>query len=277
MLLNLFDKLIRPILLYGSEIWGCNTHKCIEMVHIKFLKYVLGLPLNASNAAVLGECGRYPIGIFAELRAVKYWLKVSCMEEDRLPKAALKMQVALDERNKKCWVTGIKEILYKYGFGIVYLQGNVGCINGFMSQLKERMCFHYCTEWLDDIAQNARLQTYATFKTMLEPERYLFCIENRLYRKAIAQFRCSCHQFMIEKGRHLNIPRNERVCTRCNVLEDEMHVVVNCTKYEALRKYYLPEIVSKNITFTEIMGSKNDVTIMYLVKYLYAVMKCNFS
>ena len=277
MLINLFDKLVLPILLYGSEIWGCDVHKCIEMVHVKFLKYVLGLPLNAPNAAVIGECGRYPIRMYAAMRAVKYWLKVSCMGEDRLPKSALKMQVALDERNKKCWVTGIRELLYKYGFGVVYLEGSVGCINGFMNQLKERMCFQYCNEWLNDVAQNGRLQTYATFKTMLEPERYLVCIENRLYRKALAQFRCSCHQFMIERGRHLNIPRNERVCTSCNVLEDEKHVLINCTKYKEIRQCYLPEIVSQKITFTEIMGSKNDATIKQLVKYVYAIMKCNFS
>ena len=69
-LLNLFDKLIIPILLYGSEIWGCNTHKCIEYVHIKFLKYVLGLPTSAPNAAVISEFGRYPIAVHAFIRAV---------------------------------------------------------------------------------------------------------------------------------------------------------------------------------------------------------------
>ena len=169
-LMSLFDKLVSPILLYGAEIWGCNTHKCIETVHTKFLKYVLGLPLSAPNASVLGECGRYPIRIQAVLRSVKYWLKLNSLENDRLPKAALNVQLKLDERNKTCWITGIKDLLFRYGFGIVYIQGQVGDIRMFLMELKERLCKHQYSVWLNEIEQNKRLESYATFKSLLDPE-----------------------------------------------------------------------------------------------------------
>ena len=40
-LLELFDKLILPILCYSCEVWGFNKAKDIERVHLKFCKYIL--------------------------------------------------------------------------------------------------------------------------------------------------------------------------------------------------------------------------------------------
>lgn len=224
-LFRLFDKLILPILLYGSEIWGCNTHKSVEAVQSKFLKYVLNVPLSAPNAAVLGESGRYPIGVDATMRAVKYWLKVRNMSDDRLPKAALNLQTSMDEHGKKCWVTDIREVLYKHGFGIVYFEGNVGNVQCFLSELKERLQMYYKSIWSDDMINNNRLQSYVKYKSMLEPEKYLFCVNSIHHRRVLARFRCSCHSFLIEKGRHLSLARQQRLCTVCGVIEDEEHVI----------------------------------------------------
>ena len=35
---DLFDKMITPILLYGSEIWGYENVDCLEIFYRKFLK-----------------------------------------------------------------------------------------------------------------------------------------------------------------------------------------------------------------------------------------------
>ena len=40
-MLDLFDKMIVPILTYGSEIWAYEESKVIEMLHLKFCKYIL--------------------------------------------------------------------------------------------------------------------------------------------------------------------------------------------------------------------------------------------
>ena len=39
--LDLFDKLIVPILLYGSEVWGTQHREPIELVHRTFCKYII--------------------------------------------------------------------------------------------------------------------------------------------------------------------------------------------------------------------------------------------
>ena len=42
-ILELFDKLIKPILDYGSEIWGFLNANVIERVHLRFCKNLLGV------------------------------------------------------------------------------------------------------------------------------------------------------------------------------------------------------------------------------------------
>ena len=76
MYLNIFDKMILPILLYGSEIWGLKYSDKIEKVQYIFCKQVLGLSLNTVDEAALGELRRYPLTVHYHLRCVKYCLKM---------------------------------------------------------------------------------------------------------------------------------------------------------------------------------------------------------
>jgi hypothetical protein len=39
--LLLFDSMIEPILIYGSEAWGYENLKFIEQIHLKYCKRVL--------------------------------------------------------------------------------------------------------------------------------------------------------------------------------------------------------------------------------------------
>jgi hypothetical protein len=118
--------MILPIVLYGSEIWGYEQYKSIEKVQINYCKKVLGVPKTTSNEAALGECGRYPLMLHSVIKCIKYWLKLLNMPESRYPKACYQMLCTLDEAGKHTWATSVKQILNKYGFGIVWLQQGVG-------------------------------------------------------------------------------------------------------------------------------------------------------
>ena len=39
--LDLFDKMVKPILLYGCEVWGFSNNDIIEKVHLQFCKLLL--------------------------------------------------------------------------------------------------------------------------------------------------------------------------------------------------------------------------------------------
>ena len=59
-LCTLFDKLMMPVLLYGSEIWGFYKAVDIEKAHLLFCKKILHLKKNTANYFIYGELGRYP-------------------------------------------------------------------------------------------------------------------------------------------------------------------------------------------------------------------------
>ena len=59
-LLSLFDKMVKPILLYGCEIWGFGNNDVLEKVHLKFCIMILNLKTSTPNYMIYGELGRYP-------------------------------------------------------------------------------------------------------------------------------------------------------------------------------------------------------------------------
>ena len=65
--IHLFDSLVKPILLYASDFWGClklPKNNPVETLHIKFCKELLGVQIQTTNLAVLLELGRLPLYIY---------------------------------------------------------------------------------------------------------------------------------------------------------------------------------------------------------------------
>ena len=118
--IKLFDALISPILLYGSEIWGVDCNDQIEkdpaeLVQIKFLKWLLGVNKYCSNNACRAETGKFPIKIEAQYRNFKFWLTLT-----KHPKQKLSRVLYNDMKsrmNKELWSQKIKCVLDQIGLG----------------------------------------------------------------------------------------------------------------------------------------------------------------
>ena len=39
--LKLFDTLVKPVVLYGAEVWGCENCDIVNKVKLRFCKYIL--------------------------------------------------------------------------------------------------------------------------------------------------------------------------------------------------------------------------------------------
>ena len=68
---------------------------------------------------------------------------------------------------------------------------------------------------------------------------YLYKIHIPANRKAMTRLRLSSHKLMIERDKWLNILPKGRLCTLCNKLEDEFHVICECLSYDTRRKLYI--------------------------------------
>ena len=79
----LFDSLVKPIMLYCSDFWGplrlnkkdpselLPKQNLRDLVHMKFLKQLLGVQIQTSNLGVLLETGRVPFMTFAIKNSIK--------------------------------------------------------------------------------------------------------------------------------------------------------------------------------------------------------------
>ena len=64
-------------------------------------------------------------------------------------------------------------------------------------------------------------------------KKYLDFISDKKYRVALSKFRLSSHDLEIERGRHVNTNRSDRLCRFCSgtYIENEYHVLLVCPPY----------------------------------------------
>ena len=86
-------------------------------------------------------------------------------------------------------------------------------------------------------------------------ESYL-SISNFEYRKLITKLRISEHNLLIEKGRHLNIPREQRLCSHCKRIDGEKHFLLNCMINSELRSSFLNILNNENQIFNNLSESE---------------------
>ena len=126
----------------------------------------------------------------------------------------------------------VKVIMDMFGdSGMLTYYGNLKDKNGAreMEERKQRihtssnsMCKYYC-----DLNLASKSSIY---DSMLSD----------YYRVIISRWRLSNHRLNIETGRYTRpmTERSKRVCTICDVVEDEKHVVYECPRYREIRNNY---------------------------------------
>ena len=263
-LIHVFDHTIKPVLLYGSEVWGlfppnklsdtflnklCNELPA-EKIHIKFCKYILEVSRRATNVAVRGELGRQPLFLEIIFNMIKYLGHLTSTDCTGIISDAYIESKNLHSENKPCWYKCVSEILRFFNIDINNIIGKSKYI------LKQRVfpliIKKYKDIWKNELFSDSRsgkggnkLRTYRLFKDKFGYEAYLnwgnFC-----QRRLITKFRISCHNLEIEQGRYKNVPADQRICKLCNQnVEDEIHFLLECNSLSQIRKVIIDEIILK--------------------------------
>ena len=68
----------------------------IDRIQRRFVKMILGLMLSTWNNAIDAEIGRYPVVINYKVRIIKYWLRITQLQNNCLTKKAYLMLKELD-------------------------------------------------------------------------------------------------------------------------------------------------------------------------------------
>ena len=251
--LKLFETLIKPILLYGSEVWGVDkylpeTKNPIEQVLKTFCKQLLGLNRKTSNLACRMELGQFSLKTDSQSNSIKFWTRIISLKDNSLRvKSYKEMLIPLTNDS---WPGKICDILNRHGFGETWLIGNTAADINFklfsksFEQRSRDIARQECLSTLyNDTRSNSqqrnKLRTFRTFKDDISLENYLNTITNLNHRIALTKLRISSHKLMIEKGRYSRqyIPPEERLCPFCqSKTEDEKHFLLYCVLYDTLRE-----------------------------------------
>ena len=258
--LKLYDQLISPILLYGSEIWGIQKikDKSIEIAdnnnlydifdkaiaeksHISFLRSILGTKKSSCKSAIRGELGRYPLQLNIWISVLKFINHIYQQSEDSFVYKAFNEQKLM--MNNNCWLMHVTKFCKTFDINF-----NFNTINNksIINKIKQKLRMLYERQWLNHIQNNKKLNNfYSKFKVNIIYESYLDDIKSIKQRKCLTRFRISAHNLHIETGRHNvnKIERNQRTCKLCpREIEDEFHFLMNCKIYEKKRKDFFENI-----------------------------------
>ncbi|MCG8093252.1 MAG: hypothetical protein JAZ17_06420 [Candidatus Thiodiazotropha endolucinida] len=278
--LELFDKLIMPILNYGSEVWGFIQANSIERVHLQFCKRLLGVKKTTQNDFVYGELGRTNCISKRFTLIIKYWFKILASDSKKYIKLVYNMMLRdMESRpNTVNWASLVRHLLMSVGFYEVWLQQGVGNYTAFISLFKQRITDIFIQNWharLDDSSRAIFYKSFATFQ--FQP--YLDKVNVYKYIQAFSRLRMSSHRLEIEAGRWVkpnNIPVNERKCVLCQILEDEYHFVLECPLYVELRQKYISKYYWNRpsmMKFVDLINTTNQIYIRKLCVFIFQAFK----
>ena len=224
---KIFEAQIQPSLLYASEIWGACRLEAIERVHMFGLKCFLKVSMRTPSVIVHGECGRYPLFIRTQSNCVRYWLRLLCMERERLPYLAYQCSYSLAERGKKSWAEKVKNLLLQNGFGEAWYNQGVGNPKRFLGCFTQRLQDCYEQNWHEKVEKGDRFAEYRLFKQYFQIEDYLTSLEAYM-RGALFRFRAGISWLKIHRSRFT--AEVDLSCPYCsNKNEDELHFYLNVT------------------------------------------------
>jgi len=272
-MLRLFDSLVKPVSMYGCQIWLPATGALknmaklqskqyslpqavskdpIEITHLKMLKWLLGVHKKANNNFCYGDTGRLPWAISSLPQCVKYFTRVSLSCNDPKDPTYLlyhtfQEQKLLNLQWYNTWNNVISEAADNSSFQD---PSNVS----LPSMVRNYWENTFIRQWSLSLEKQSKMSFYRSIKPEFGEASYLK-LKRKDYMSEIARLRSSSHDLNVERGRYILSyqPVNKacRFCC-CNdtdiltmlqelpmaeplILESEEHVLTTCPGYHDLR------------------------------------------
>ena len=261
--LKLFDCLVKPVLLYGADFWGClkpsfNETNPIEKLNIKLCKDLLRVKRRTSNVGCRCELGRQQLFITGFKTTIKNWLRLEF--DARNPILRSTYEYIKNSDLVSSWTSQLRDILNKHGLGNLWhtKDSNPSSRNRLSAIVHQRRIDCNNQKTLTTLQSQPKMRSYCLFKNAVDMEKYLSEIKDIKKRVAITKFRLSDHKLEIEIGRYHRPKRkpDERLCQVCDATEDEMHCLRSCKLNQDLRFRFFEEITRRYPSFQH-MGVKD--------------------
>ena len=250
----MFDKFIDPILCYGCESWGFHDAPHVERVQLRFFKRILGVKCSTQNDFVYGVLGRVPMIIRRHCRIIKYWLKIVCGKKSVYVNALYMSSLEnIEQQNaKNNWANNVRRLLCSNGFGDIWRAQGIFNPNAFYNAFKNRLYDVFRQEWSARISESPRARFFRAVITEHSLHHILDIVNVPAHRASLIRLICSSHRLGVETGRWTRpvTPQENRKCTVCNILDDEYHLLLECTVFNDFRKKLVKKHTGKGPQWT---------------------------
>ena len=277
--LEMFDKVVVPVLLYGSEVWGFENLDIIESVHLRFCKHILRLKQSTPNFMVLGELGRYPLSVKVKLRMVNFWCRLLTGSEHKISYLLYKLAY-INFNNygfEDKWIYFMKSIFDNCGLSNSWMSQDVSAKQWILSSIDLRLKDQFKQNWFSDMNISSKGLCYRIFKCDFGIEKY-FSILPFNYAVLFCKYRCGSHRLPVETGRWQNVSRHDRLCHLCDSpdIGDEFHYIMSCSFFTNERKQLLPLYYCRNVNiikFQQLFSSNNMSILSKLCKLIRLILQ----
>ena len=272
--IDLFKKLVMPILTYGCEVWGFQDASCLDKLQLSYLRFILRLNANTPIPMLYGETGLLPVSQVIKTRMLKFYAKLVDPDTKTLSRDVF-LSVLLYENTTRVsskWLKCIENIFIELGDHGTFV--SKATLNKcYLVWSKGQLRDVFLARWFNDLNRLTKCDTYRAFKTVFGQEGYLDYLPPEL-AISLCKFRTSNHRLEIETMRRLpNVPRSERWCSKCGSgeLSSEYHHVLYCTAFTDLRKRFIASkvVLKPNyVKFLSLMSSGNQSVTFNLAKFI---------
>ena len=176
--IDLFNKIVKPVLLYGSEIWRFGNLDILERVQFKFYKYIFNLKTSTPSAMIYGELGILPLRIDIQCRMISFWARINeDVEENerKLSPMIYKLVYNLQNTNnfKSQWIDSLGNLICSLGFGGIWYSQSFKNKTWFVKACNQKLKDIFTQEWFALIEASSSSNIYQIIKTKFEQSSYI--------------------------------------------------------------------------------------------------------
>ncbi|UYV67050.1 hypothetical protein LAZ67_4003762, partial [Cordylochernes scorpioides] len=258
--LNLFDSVIKSILLYAAPVWAWDNTDIIDQLQNTFIKNFLNLPRYIPGYIVRLETGRISLTFTTIKLILKYFIRLQKMEDNRLPKLCWNRlkEISLMTKKPIGFCKNIMDIINHCGLTWLNYRLNYDDI-----QIELPTILKIKIEQLlqQDLAKLSLTKTYSNYRLLYDsfiPENYFSCNLSSALVSFIAQIRLM--STMIKENHIYAIKKEDLYCGLCGsqITDEIYHFIAECGDLEGERKKILKSLPRPHLNSIKLIKTVSD-------------------
>ena len=168
--IELFNKTVKPILLYGCEIWGYGNFDDLERVQLKFVKYALNMKKSTPTFMIYGELGVTPISIDIKTGVISFWSRLLTGTENKLSSSIYTVIYQRHKNNqiKSEYINNVKNVINTCGFSGIWDSQSIPNSKWFKLAVSRKLNDQFLQEWSSLVDSSSSGNNYKLLRKLLD-------------------------------------------------------------------------------------------------------------